>query len=404
MLTLAEADTALARLDADRSDMSANLVELEGHPGVRFLDEVPLSGTSAQRWAAARGRLGVVWSQFTLFEGVVARVHKVRARRLRPGPAELAELTALLCGPSVVLAPQPIPFAERQLTGPAVVGRSLTLVQLVGEMTAGYSEVARMAAAADTVASSFLPGVDRADAGVREIRQIAVRLELAAINHPLLAHIATVEQWLNTERALAMSDPLTVAERHQDPADPVALTREIDELRAKLAELRVRRESVAQRLSTLAEAVEATAALYDTALAAAAITAAKILGATPPLLEPLAPLRDRLALLQTGRASHWTRVNDEVVALTREAERARTAADTARDHAVALLDRRDELRGRLDAYRAKGARLRLSEDATVDQRYRRAHELLHCAPCDLAAATRALTEYQRSIIERTTTA
>ncbi|MEV6097441.1 hypothetical protein [Nocardia sp. NPDC051981] len=33
--------------------------------------------------------------------------------------------------------------------------------------------------------------------------------------------------------------------------------------------------------------------------------------------------------------------------------------------------------------------------------YRRAYELLHSAPCDLAAATRAVSEYQRAITEKT---
>ncbi|MFE3258169.1 hypothetical protein [Nocardia sp. NPDC059229] len=78
-----------------------------------------------------------------------------------------------------------------------------------------------------------------------------------------------------------------------------------------------------------------------------------------------------------------------------------TGASATRDNALALLDRRDELRVRVDAYRVKGARLRLSEDPAVDARYRRAYELLHSAPCDLAAATRAVAEYQRAITEKT---
>ncbi|MFE3024494.1 hypothetical protein [Nocardia tengchongensis] len=93
MLAIAEVDHALARLDADRGEITANLAELEHYPGVRFLDEVPLTGVSAARWAAARARLDRLWAELRMFEGVVAQAHRVRAR---PGAPELTELTELL--------------------------------------------------------------------------------------------------------------------------------------------------------------------------------------------------------------------------------------------------------------------------------------------------------------------
>ena len=49
----------------------------------------------------------------------------------------------------------------------------------------------------------------------------------------------------------------------------------------------------------------------------------------------------------------------------------------------ALLDERDELRGRLDAYTAKAGRLGRLEDTELAALRRRAHEALHTAPTDL---------------------
>src|SRR5262249_54872868 len=66
--------------------------------------------------------------------------------------------------------------------------------------------------------------------------------------------------------------------------------------------------------------------------------------------------------------------------------------------AAALLGRRDELRGLLDAYRAKAARLGAAEDTELAARYRQASDLLWTAPCDLAAATAAVTHYQQAIL------
>jgi hypothetical protein len=63
-----------------------------------------------------------------------------------------------------------------------------------------------------------------------------------------------------------------------------------------------------------------------------------------------------------------------------------------------LLDRRTELRGRLDAYKAMAGRLGYGEHSRLADLHRQARELLWTAPCDLAAATRAVASYQRAIL------
>ncbi|NED88647.1 hypothetical protein G3I76_52300, partial [Streptomyces sp. SID11233] len=51
---------------------------------------------------------------------------------------------------------------------------------------------------------------------------------------------------------------------------------------------------------------------------------------------------------------------------------------------------RAELRGRLDAYRAKVARHGLAEDTLLMERYDAARRMLWSAPCDLRAAEQAV--------------
>ena len=72
---------------------------------------------------------------------------------------------------------------------------------------------------------------------------------------------------------------------------------------------------------------------------------------------------------------------------------ARDAADSAGGSATSLVDRRNELRGRLQAYTAKAARYGLAEADELTGAQRRARELLWTAPCDLRAATRAVAAY-----------
>jgi uncharacterized caspase-like protein len=68
--------------------------------------------------------------------------------------------------------------------------------------------------------------------------------------------------------------------------------------------------------------------------------------------------------------------------------------------AAGLLERRDELRGRLGAHLALAVRLGIAEDAVIAARHRVAHELLWTKPCDLGAATRAVVAFQQSVAER----
>ncbi len=65
-----------------------------------------------------------------------------------------------------------------------------------------------------------------------------------------------------------------------------------------------------------------------------------------------------------------------------------------------LLDRRNELKGRLTAYQAKAARLGLGEDRDLLSSGRIASGLVSRRPCDLRAATRALVDYQQVLAEK----
>jgi hypothetical protein len=69
------------------------------------------------------------------------------------------------------------------------------------------------------------------------------------------------------------------------------------------------------------------------------------------------------------------------------------------DEALAqgLLDRRTELKGRLRAYEAKAARLRLAEDPDLLSSRRIASGLLTRQPCDLRAVTQAIVDYQQMV-------
>ncbi|WP_449065748.1 hypothetical protein [Planomonospora algeriensis] len=98
-----------------------------------------------------------------------------------------------------------------------------------------------------------------------------------------------------------------------------------------------------------------------------------------------------------GEGGRWLERADLLAGLGHDAEQALRQAGHATAALRELLARRDELRGRLEAFRAKAVRLGRAEDTRLDRLYRHARDLLWTAPCDLRRAAVAVTGYRRAI-------
>jgi hypothetical protein len=99
-------------------------------------------------------------------------------------------------------------------------------------------------------------------------------------------------------------------------------------------------------------------------------------------------------MLETDRAGA-ARV---VARLAGEVDRMGRDVAVAANEAAAPLTRRRELRGRLDAYRAKAIATGRAEDVQLEALYESAVAVLYQAPCDLDEAERTLGAYQRSLL------
>ncbi len=99
------------------------------------------------------------------------------------------------------------------------------------------------------------------------------------------------------------------------------------------------------------------------------------------------------------RRAAWHRLSPLLESLERSAEEELLRAREQLTAVTAPLAVRAELRGRLDAYKAKAARLGLAEDVFVAERYDAARRMLWSAPCDLVAAEQAVLRYQHAVAE-----
>ncbi|CRK56672.1 hypothetical protein [Alloactinosynnema sp. L-07] len=187
---------------------------------------------------------------------------------------------------------------------------------------------------------------------------------------------------------------------HQDMPDdhPDVLRRRLDDLAALIAEVSDREEPLLRRRDDVA---------------------ARIVG-VPDLRGRAVVLRLRLSALrrsaqdthvatESGRdaepqdkrivdlAPLDARVAAELDDLEASADRAARRLVRFEGRLTAMLERRRELRARLDAYHAMAADLGLAETVALDLPYRRANDALWRGPCDLAAAARLVGEYQAAV-------
>ncbi|WP_285777308.1 hypothetical protein [Microtetraspora sp. NBRC 13810] len=387
-------DHALQRRRAQLERLSTDLLDLEAHPGHRLLDGAELRGQTRRRWDEARAGIVTLWWLFDAYRRTLERAEEIRSRRSRPGTAELAELTALLTGASVEMKVEDVPVERRSLVRSA--GEWLTLDQVLTRMDATYRDCAQLVAMADAAWTILAPRISRAEEGWKAAWEVSLRLgdgddELKALGRELIG-----------VRDAARADPLTHAAG--DPGEQVELDRIAAAVAARhrvLEDALAIRTGFGERVRELAGRIAAVAAAEDAARAARDLVLVKIASPVlPGLPDQAGTLRDRLAALGGSHAAgDWA----ELARRTGELERA-VADALAQAHATTgtvtgLIDRRDELRGRLEAFRAKAVRLGAGEDAELGYLYRQAHDLLWTAPCDLRQATVAMAGYQRAIKE-----
>ena len=404
-MTRDQAGAAVKAAVAERDAIQANLLELDSSFGKQLLAGAELTGDTKRRWDATAAKLATLWQIFSAYSAVVDQAAEAVTRHL--GQRELATITVLLTGRSVQLASGPAPLAGRDLADP---GREeLTLATAMARMRGAFAAVTEVVAAAEHVWTEVAGRLDTIGAELARLTPQATTLGDEALS----GNLAAAQSKLARLRDTLNSDPLALwlgGSGASGPGGDTVDTSGADRLAervtaaaARVDELVRLRDDAHQRIAAVTTAAAAARSACEDAVAAWQQAATKITaGALPPPPAPgdLADLSARLAdlgaLLSAGR---WTRLESELDLLERELAAATAKFKEAERAVVAAMDKRDELRGLLGAYKAKAARLGAVEDPGLARHYDRARELLWTAPCDLAAAEAAVTGYQQAVLE-----
>ena len=287
-----------------------------------------------------------------------------------------------------------VALPERRLTGAAEHVEMITLEQLSARMDASFGEVIAVVVTCDAVHQAFLSGLAPLAERVLAARELAGDL-VAEGGDPVATAVTTLAARIDELDRACATDPLSLAGQ---PAAEVlaALDTEVTAVSARLAGLVAVRDGWDDRLAELAATLHEIGTLRgqeEHARQRAQELIADTGLAAPP--DRLPVLHRRLAALRSPAG--WPARAAALAGLRAAADDAADEIRAAYERATGLQDRRAELCGRFEAYRAKATRLGHAEHADALALDESLRQLLWTRPCDLGAATRALAAYQRLV-------
>ncbi|MFJ8184250.1 hypothetical protein [Streptomyces sp. NPDC096105] len=407
-----EVDRALARLGAEHEAIETSLLALQDHAGRRLLEGARLTGVTAERWASTEAAITLLWTYFDAYTDVLRTARDIRARRRWSSREDLVELTELLRGEPVTVAGSAAAAAPHGgQAGPGVLSERYSLAALVDRMNELYASSLDMVVAADAVWSALPARIDLLSAELRRTSRLAHSVGVRPGEHPAGDDLARITRTLTRLREQVVSDPLafwTPAEGSSAPGggkpDTTVYDREaraLEDVRREIDAVLAVRQDAEQRIVRLRDVLSRADRTLAEARTARGEVLAKIAATEVPVVSgPPTALQEQVATAaEYRRHAQWHRLSPLLESLEQQAEDELLRARESLTAVTAPLAVRAELRGRLDAYRAKVSRHGLAEDPLLVERYEKARRMLWSAPCDLRAAEQAVLRYQQAVAE-----
>jgi hypothetical protein len=383
--SVAPADAELLRLETAVTAIAANLVDLDDNPSRKDLDKTRLTGRTAAAWEDATDALTQLWDGYRMLTELIAGARALRDQR-RLSDADRAAFVHRVLGRSVTLSTTTVPLAQRGLLGAGQVSTTCTPAELLSAMEAAFGTAVDVASRAGEVWQRVLPAAAAAATSLDNVRALTRQAGGST------ATLDEADRKLSEFTAALASDPLGIDEGAL--AGVRSLISRADAERTSAAELR---EALTQRLTDAARLAAELTQARAAAETAQADSAGRFPEHTVATFHGTDLRPDLTAIEALAAAGHWALISPRLADWSRRAREQLTALRDATARNSGLLAARNELRGRLEAYRAKALRRGLGEDAELTTLADTARDMLYIAPCDLDAARRTVDAYQNAL-------
>lgn len=390
-MSIRQIDEAL-RLWRERLNAAAqNLIDLQAHPVYKRISapDVRLSGITAERSVEAVRTLSWLLQYFDCLQSVISRAEELRRSMPALFGAEEREreIAALLNGRTVELPAVQVPFGQRSLLGGMQNVSTISPSDLLRSMESAFEQTKQIVLQLDAAWESLGRAIDDAAQRLASLREISEHLSA-----PERADLARAEENLANLQETASQDPLGSSVQLVGGINATLqrITAKLDEVRRETAQVRAELTAAQRLLDTLRNEHKAAEAVC--------VEAQQKTGFTACLTdERFAAMESWFARLQEAALGgnggllvgirNWMQAARQTLAAEQEA-----AAEAGRQLAL-----RGELRGRLDALKAKARAYALAENDDLAAIADRAKALLYQRPTPLQQAASSVAEYEAKL-------
>ena len=391
-MTLQDVDSAIASWNAGLGTAAQNLMDLQGLPayqrlaGTQGVPQAELTGETAAAVEPMLTTVSRLLQYFDLLQHMLIRAESLRKDMpIFGGEQRIQEIEQLLGTQSIQLPAEAVPLDQRTLLSSTDSVARIAPVELVKRMTDAFEQVKAIVLKVDTAWETLGRGLDSAMVSIEALRQ-----ELSPAELSLLAAS------LDTAKAKAASDPLAALKNFQTVMEPA-----LAQVRMRLDETRALRHEIENGLFAAHSTLETLRAAHAEAVAAHREVSEKVAAEAPAqpaseatiqgLQDWLQRLESRyrqktLAPILTG-LSNWNKAVEDCVSSERRVVVANRAP----------LEMRAELRGRMDALKAKARARNVAEADALCGLAEEARELLSLRPIELSRAASAVEAYEKQL-------
>jgi hypothetical protein len=400
-VNLEQLDQLLADWKKKVDLVGQNLIDLHGLPsyqrlaGVAGFPQAPLTGMTAARVTPALEAMNELFQHFDRLVMVVEKARELRKQvpRFLGSEAKVQEIESLLTGNSIQLPGVLIPLAQRDLLTAAETAQAIAPAQLLAAMIQAFQVARDAVLAVDEAWLRLEPKLDHAEAETLALQSLATSLRIDSCTE-----LYTVRQKIASLRHNLDSDPLGVSADFEAEIQPL-----IAGVRTTLDRLVQQQKQIQAGFAVAHTLLQRLVELNHQAAAALSESQEKVVDHST-LKMPLAPsqieaVSQWLTRLESKFAEasllnpigvgleNWTAKVKEYIATEEQAYAANQAP----------LELRRELRGRLDALKAKALARGLVEDSLLSELAAKAKQLLYTRPTPLDQASAWVSEYEKRL-------
>ncbi|OUL27490.1 hypothetical protein BV378_09960 [Nostoc sp. RF31YmG] len=395
-----EIDQLLADWKHKIKVVSQNLLELQelpiyqrlcGSPGYPRVD---LTGITATRVTPALEAINDLFQYFDLLVQIVEKASKLRQQlpRFLASEQKIDEIKQLLTGASIELTSVQTPLAQRELLTATHIANAIAPAQLLQVMNDAFSVARDTVLAVDAAWVNLDRILADAESQIYSLQNLAESLDSNSLNE------------------LVQSQAMIASLRQRIEQDPLGVSAEVEQqIKPMLAKVKLvveqalkQQHQIREKFAIAHDLLEKLTTIHSSSVAAFAESQEKIVNyliqQTPLTDVQLDALSQWLTRLETKLAEslvnpvmvgldNWMNKAKEYIASEQQAYTANTT----------LLDSRRELRGRLDALKAKAFAKGLIEDAKLSELAEQAKQLLYTRPTALDKAAELVSQYEKRL-------